>query len=672
MMKKDSRKGPAKARPAGKKPVKAAKPKGQAKHKGPFKKGKPLKPKKVIRTNKPAKAKPVKTAKKPVREAPKAAPKPKGCDVYFNGRFIGATRDVGEFVGDIKKKRRLGILPDQVNIVHYPEFNEIRINTDSGRTRRPLIIVENGKHKLTKEVMKRLTKGEIKWDHLVNHGIIEYLDAEEEENSYIAFYPKELTEEHTHLEMSPMALFGVSATLIPYPEYNRGDRINYGAKMVGQAIGLPATNFMIRTDTKFNILVSPQNPIVGTITDRIFGDYPYGQNIVIAIMCWDGYNLNDAVVLNRSSVERGMFRSFYFRTYDTIKKRYWGGQEDEIGIPEPGIKGHRGEIVYKDLGEDGIINLEIAVGSDSVLIGKTSPLRFLSGEEFTADIENKRETSLTIRYGEKGVVDRVLISENLNGWQMIKIRIRDERIPELGDKFASRHGQKGVVSLLVPQEDMPFTSDGVVPDLIFNPHGIPSRMTIGQLLEILGGKAGALSGQKIDSSAFSHMKEEDIRKTMTDMGFRNDGKQALYDGRTGEMYKVLIFTGMTYMMKLDHMVADKIHARGRGPVTILTKQPTEGRAKRGGLRLGEMEQQCLVAHGAALTLKERFSSDNTMIPICNRCGLIAIHDRAKNKTYCGICKDSEVTWVQTAYAFKLAMDELKSMGIYPNIKTKEI
>lgn len=641
--------------------------------------GKAKGPAKALTKGKARPGKPARKLKRPVKkpaaragpEMPKAE-RPKGYDVYFNGRFMGVAGDEKGFVDDVKAKRRLGILPDQVNIVLYPEFREIRINTDSGRVRRPLIIVESGRHKLTKDILKKLEIGEIDWSYMVNHGIIEYLDAEEEENSYIALYEEELTPEHTHLELNPMALFGVSATLIPYPEYNRGDRVNYGAKMVGQAVGLPATNFMIRTDTKFNILVSPQNPIVTTMTDRIFQEYPYGQNVVIAVMCWDGYNMNDAMILNRSSVERGLFRSFYFRTYETIKKRYWGGQEDEIGIPEPGIKGHRGEAVYKDLGEDGIINPEIEVGPDSVLIGKTSPLRFLSGEEFTADIENKRDTSLTVRYGEKGIVDRVLISETLDGNQMIKIKIRDERIPELGDKFASRHGQKGVVSMLVPHEDMPFARDGVVPDIIFNPHGIPSRMTIGQMLEIIGGKAGALSGTRIDSSAFVHMKEGEIRKLMKGMGFRDDGKQALYDGRTGEMYKVLIFTGMSYFMKLDHMVADKIHARARGPVTILTKQPTEGRAKRGGLRLGEMEQQCLVAHGAALVLKERFSSDNTMVPICKRCGFIAIHDRTKNRTYCGVCKDSEVAWVQTAYAFKLTIDELKSIGIYPKIETREV
>ncbi|RLJ07782.1 MAG: DNA-directed RNA polymerase subunit B [Candidatus Aenigmatarchaeota archaeon] len=593
-------------------------------------------------------------------------------DIYLNGKYIAHVQDALKFVNDFKKKRRAGLLPYQANIAHYPELREIRINTSHGRVRRPLIIVENGKPKLTKEHIEKLKKNEIDWSYLVNHGIIEYLDTEEEENSYIALTPEDVTKEHTHLELDPITMFGLSATLIPYPEYNRGDRINYGAKMVGQAIGIMCNNFLLRTDTKFNILAYPQIPLVTTKTSKIMQDFPEGQNIVVAVMCYDGYNLNDAIVMNKSSVERGMFRSFYFRTYETLKKRYWGGQEDEITIPEPGIKGHRGEEVYKDLAEDGIINPETKAESDAVLIGKISPLRFLSGEEFISDIENKRETSITIRHGEKGIVDKVIISETPDANQMIKIVVRDERIPELGDKFASRHGQKGVISLLVPQEDMPFTSDGVVPDIIFNPHAIPSRMTVGHLLEMLAGKTGSYSGQILDSSAFHHPKEKEIRALMKKMGFRDDGKQTLYDGRTGKKYDVLIFTGVLYYMKLDHMVANKIHARSRGPVTLLTKQPTEGRAKRGGLRIGEMEQQCLIGHGAALTLKERFDSDLTKIPICTKCGLVAIHDVLKNKTYCPTCKDAQIVWVEISYAFKLAMDELKSMCVYPKMNPKEL
>ena len=590
------------------------------------------------------------------------------CDVYFNGEFVGRTHSPSKIVESIRKKRAAGLINDQLNVVYYDKFGEIRINTDNGRVRRPLIIVENGKHKFSEEVVKKLRDAEIDLSYLARHGVIEYLDAEEEENSYIALHAGNLTSAHTHLEVTPLSMLGLPATLIPYPEYNRGDRINYGAKMVGQAIGVPAMNFMVRTDTKFNTLIYPQGPLIDTDTSDVLFKYPSGQNVVVAVMCWDGYNLNDAVVLNKSSVQRGLFRSIYYRTYETEKKRYWGGQEDEIAIPEPGIKGHRGEDAYVDLAADGIINPETVVATDSVLIGKSSPLRFLSGEEFTAGIENQRETSICVRHGEKGIADKILISETPNGNQLIKVRVRDERIPELGDKFASRHGQKGVVSLLVPQEDMPFTANGVVPDIIFNPHGVPSRMTIGQMLEMLAGKTKSLVGKDIKGTAFNHINEDEIRRLMLTAGFRDDGKEVLYDGRSGKAYDVMIFTGMSFYLKLDHMVANKLHARARGPVTLLTRQPTEGRAKRGGLRLGEMEQQCLVAHGAALTLKERFDSDQTMLPICNNCGLVSIYDKTKNRSLCPVCKESRITWVETSCAFKLLLDEIKSMCIYPKLK----
>lgn len=593
-------------------------------------------------------------------------------DIYFNGRYIADTSRPEIYVDNLRKKRRMGVLSPQLNVVHYPQFGEIRLTTESGRVRRPLIIVENGRSKMTEALMNKLIGGQVNWDYLVSHGVIEYLDAKEEENALIALRPEDITGKHTHLELDPISMLGLSAGLIPYPEYNRGDRINYGAKMVGQSVGLPSNNFLVRTDTKFNLLAYPQVPLVTTKTSKVLEEFPGGQNIVIAITCYDGYNMQDAIVLNKSSVDRGLARSFYFRTYETVKKKYWGGQEDVIQVPEPGIKGHRGEDAYKDLDSDGIINPETMADSDAVLVGKVSPLRFLTTEEFASDIDNRRETSVTVRHGERGMVDSVFLTETPDADQLIKIRIRDERITEVGDKFASRHGQKGVVGLLVRQEDMPFTSTGVSPDVIFNPHAIPSRMTIGQLLEILAGKAGALSGERMDSSAFDHVKDEDIRKIMKRMGFRDDGKEILYDGRTGKAYQVMIYTGMVFYMKLDHMVTDKIHARSRGPVTLLTKQPTEGRAKRGGLRIGEMEQQCLIAHGASLTLKERFDSDKTFIPICQKCGLIATHDVTKNKTLCVQCKDSAVHWVETSYAFKLTVDELKSIGVYPHIGVEEI
>ena len=607
-----------------------------------------------------------------LKHTTKAAPKNDKVDVYFNGKLVFRTKHPQNIVDSIRKKRRMNLISGQVNCAYHSVFNEVRINTEHGRARRPLVIVEHGKSKLTKQHVEKMLKEEIMWSYLAQHGIVEYLDAEEEENTLIAIDEDHLTKDHTHMEINPITILGMSASLIPYPEYNRGDRINYGAKMVGQAIGTSSMNFPMRTDTKFNVMAYPQTPLVRTSVTSVLEDYPGGQNVVVAVMCYDGFNLNDAIVINKSSADRGMFRSFYFRTYETKKKRYWGGQEDEVTIPEPGIKGHRGEEAYKNLSEDGMINPETVVTSDSVLVGKVSPLRFLSSEEFTADIENRRETSVTIKYGEKGTIDDVLISETTDGDQAIKVKVRDERILEPGDKLATRHGQKGVISLLVPQEDMPFTADGVVPDIIFNPHAIPSRMTVGQLMELLTGKTAAHVGTPIDSSAFNHIKESEIRKMLNKAGMRDDGKQVLYDGKTGRKYDVMIFTGMSYYLKLDHMVADKIHARSRGPITLLTKQPTEGRAKRGGLRLGEMEQQCLIGHGAALTLKERFDSDKTMIPICEKCGLIAIHDNIKNRNYCPVCKDSSTVQVETSFAFKLMLDEIKSMGIFPNLGVEEI
>ncbi|MBI4181727.1 MAG: DNA-directed RNA polymerase subunit B [Candidatus Aenigmarchaeota archaeon] len=593
-------------------------------------------------------------------------------DIYFNGKHVGETPDPEGYAANVRKKRRMGLLSPQLNLAYFPEFKEIRLTLEAGRVRRPLIIVEAGKSRFTEVLLDKLQKGQIDWQYLVDHGVIEYLDAEEEENSLIAIKPADITKDHTHVEIDPIAMLGLSAGLIPYPEYNRGDRINYGAKMIGQSIGIPTNNFLVRTDTKFNVLSYPQVPLVGTKTSQVLAEFPEGQNVVIAVSCYDGYNMEDAIVFNKSSIQRGLARSFYFRTYETLKKRYWGGQEDVIQIPEPGIKGFRGEEAYKNLDQDGVINPETPVRSDSVLVGKISPLRFLTTEEFVSDIENKRETSVTVRHGEQGVVDSIFITETTDADQLLKIRLRDSRMPEIGDKFASRHGQKGVIGLLVDQQDMPFTSSGVIPDIIFNPHAIPSRMTIGQLLEILAGKAGALNGERMDASAFEHLQDEDIRKILKRLGFREDGKEILHDGRTGRAFEVMIFVGIAFYMKLDHMVTDKIHARSRGPVTLLTKQPTEGRAKRGGLRIGEMEQQCLIGHGAVLTLKERFDSDKTFIPICGKCGLIATLDVAKNKAFCSVCKEGAIHWVETSYAFKLATEELKSMGIYPAIAVEEV
>jgi len=595
-------------------------------------------------------------------------------EVFLDGRYLGSTNEPEKILKDVKDKRRSGALSSQINVVHNERTDEIKVLSDSGRVRRPMIVVENGKSKLTEEHVEKLLNGEYKWDDLISKGVIEYLDAEEEENAYIALRPENITPQHTHVELDPSVILGLSASFIPYPEFNRGDRVNYGAKMVGQSIGLFTTNFMSRVDTKANVMLYPQKPLVQTYGHKIvnYEKHPNGTNVVIAISCFKGFNSEDAIIINQSSIQRGLLWSVMFRTYEAEQKRYMGGQEDIIGIPDPGVRGYAGEDAYKHLPEDGIINPETNVGSDEILIGRVSPLRFLGTiDQFITGIENIRETSVKLRHGDSGIVDRVFLSETIDGTKMIKVVIRDSKIPEVGDKLASRHGQKGVIGLIVPQEDMPFTEDGVVPDIIFNPHGIPSRMTMGQLLEIIGAKVAALSGKYIYSPAFNPEPEDKLRAELESHGFRNDGKETMYNGMTGEKFEAQIFIGNCFYQKLDHLVSNKIHARSRGPVTLLTKQPTEGRSKEGGLRLGEMEKDCLIAHGAALVLKERFDSDKSVIPICTECGLVAVFDRIKNKKYCQVCGESRIIEVEMSYAFKLMLDELKSMLIYPKMAFKE-
>ncbi len=596
--------------------------------------------------------------------------------VYVDGVLSGVCENPEKFSADFRNRRRNGLVSTDANIAYYPQQNEIVINTDSGRVRRPLIIVENGAPKMRQEHLNRIKSGEMSWNDLVKSGIIEYLDAEEEENATIAVDGSALAPgaRYTHLEISPFAMLGLSASTIPFPEHNRGDRVNYGAKMAKQSIGLFASNFALRSDTKSDMLIYPQPPIVESFSTETMNllSHPAGQNVVIAVITHHGYNMQDAIVVNKSSVDRGMFRSEFFRFYKGEEKRYYGGQEDLIGIPDKDVRGYRSEDSYKDLAEDGIANPETKVEGNSVLVGRTSPLRFLSSAaELMTGIANKRETSVCVRHAEGGKTDRIFLTETANGSKFVKVSVRDERIPEIGDKFATRHGQKGVIGLLVSEEDMPFTSRGIVPDVLFNPHSFPSRQTIGQLLETLSGKVAALSGRKINASAFSNISERELREKLREFGFRSDGKEVMYSGTTGEKMEVEIFTGVIYYLKLFHMVANKIQARSRGPVALLTKQPTEGRAKEGGLRLGEMEKDVMIAHGAALALKERFSSDRTVVSICKNCGLIAFFDSAKNKNVCPVCKDSETEEVEMAYAFKLMLDELKTMGIYPKVNVGE-
>ncbi len=592
-------------------------------------------------------------------------------DVFMNGKFAGFVDDPVEFVQKVREERRKGALNSIVNVYHDEVKNEVFVSCDKGRIRRPLIVIKEGIPLLTDKHIKQLQKNELSWNDLVAQGVIEYLDAAEEENALIAFFEKELTAQHTHLEISPLVMLGLCTSLIPYGDYIQSARLIIGSRNLKQSIGVYASNFHLRMDMDVNILNTPQVPLVQSIMHDLssYDKHPSGQNIVVAVMSFKGYNIEDAVILNKGSIERGFGRSTYFRPAVVEELRYSGGLMDEICIPQKEVKGYKSERDYRFLEEDGIVFPEAQVREEDVVIGKTSPPRFLSSlEEYSLASNIRRESSVALKHGEQGVVDFVIITENEEGNKLVQVRIRDQRIPEIGDKFISRHGQKGITGLIVPESDMPFTASGIIPDLIFTPHGIPSRMTISHLIELLGGKTGALAGRYIDGTTFDVEPEEALRKELQSLGFRENGVETMYNGMTGEQYEAKIFVGNMYYLKLKHMVANKIHSRARGPIQLLTRQPTEGRAKEGGLRLGEMEKDTFVAHGASLLLKERFDSDKTVVPVCESCGIIAIHETIKDRRYCPICGDAvEVSDIEVSYAFKLILDEFKALGIYPKL-----
>jgi DNA-directed RNA polymerase subunit B len=601
--------------------------------------------------------------------------------VFVDGCPIGYHASPIELTEELKSDRRRGELSSEINIAYFSKAHgvneEVYVNCDEGRVRRALILVKGSAPRLREEHVEKLRLGEWTWEDLIKQGIIEYLDAEEEENALVALNLKEVMADHTHLEITPYSILGTCASLIPYAEHNQSPRNSYESAMSKQALGIYAVNFPLRVDSRSHILHYPQIPMVQTKPLDVVGFNlrPSGQNCVVAILSYEGYNMEDALIFNKASIERGLARSTFFRIYDAECRQYLGGLRDRLVIPEAGIRGYRGEQYYRFIEEDGVVNVEAEVSGGDVLIGRISPPRFLEEyKEFEIRGPTMRDSSVDMRPSETGIVDAAFITETNEGSKLVKVRVRDERIPELGDKFASRHGQKGVIGMIIPQENMPFSVDGMVPDIIINPHSFPSRMTIGQFLESLAGKVASAKGEPFDGTPFINKKGDDLKRMLIEQGFSYTGKEVLYDGVTGEKYLVEVFMGVIYYQKLHHMVSDKIHARARGQVQMLTRQPTEGRARGGGLRFGEMERDCLIGHGAAMLLRDRLleESDKYVLYVCENCGLVSYYDTKQRRYICQVCGDqSRVSPVQVSYAFKLLLQELMSLCVSPRLTLKE-
>jgi DNA-directed RNA polymerase II subunit RPB2 len=614
--------------------------------------------------------------------------------VFVNGCWVGVHKNPGSLTNNLRSKRRKGELHEEISITLDHFEKEIRIYSDSGRISRPLLLFNSSKEHdycyptfIKNTHLENLKKKEgYDISLLLKEGVLEFIDTKEEDMCLIKidgckdesneFKENELN--YTHIELHPSLILGVCASSIPFSDHNQSPRNTYQSAMGKQAIGINSTNFQKRMDTMSHILYYPQKPLVSTKSMNLLGfnDFSNGINAIVAIACYGGYNQEDSIIMSQDSIDRGIFRSSSYRSYKDEEKDKFGGKKEIFEIPKKNecIGSKIGS--YEKIEIDGLVSEGTKVSGEDIIIGKTVPCdeikTKLNYQSFEDNHKMKKDASTSIRSFESGIVDKVMIGTSDRGSKLVKIRIRSTRIPQIGDKFASRHGQKGIIGMLYKQYDLPFTKEGISPDLILNPHAIPSRMTIGHLLECLLSKAAAIGGFIGDGTPFNHPSVDKIANQLNLLGHDKHGWETMYNGFTGEKLDSLIFIGPTYYQRLKHMVDDKIHSRARGPVQVLTRQPVEGRSRDGGLRFGEMERDCMISHGSAVFLKDRLmdQSDAFSIFVCDFCGILAVGNRKKNIFECKNCDNkTSISLIKIPYACKLLFQELMAMSIVPRIIT---
>ena len=604
--------------------------------------------------------------------------------VFINGSWVGITENPQELYLMLKDKKYKGIINIYTSIVFDYKMKEIRVCNDSGRLSRPLLRVKDRNIVLNDDIIDKLKKSELNWDNLltsskIDESVLEYIDPEEQSWSMIATKPKDIIKKddniykYTHCEIHPSTIFGILASCIPFPEHNQSPRNTYQCAQGKQAMGVYVTNYENRMDKTAYVLNYPTRPLVDTrIMNMIqLNKIPSGTNVIVAIMTHTGYNQEDSLLINQGSIDRGMaLVTVYHTEKDEDKQKINGDEEIRCKPDASKTKGMKfGN--YNKVNSKGVIPENTIVENNDIIISKITPIKENRNDH--TKVIKFEDQSRKIKTTEETYIDKNYIDRNGEGYNFAKVRLRTVRKPVIGDKFSSRHGQKGTVGNIIPECDMPFTKDGIKPDIIINPHAIPSRMTIGQLKETVLGKVLLELGLFGDGTSFGEFDLKDICKELLKLGYESNGNELMYNGLTGEQHECSVFMGPVFYQRLKHMVNDKTHSRSIGPMVNLTRQPAEGRSRDGGLRFGEMERDCMVSHGAARFTRGRMydASDKYSVYICKKCGLIASYNDQLHIHHCRVCDNRvDFAYVEIPYSCKLLFQELNTMNIAPRLMTE--